>query len=64
MLVTRRNGNQEEFIARIQISQVGEISSIANIPPESKPIRVGDIVTIVVEKTAAPAAAGQKKSGR
>lgn len=64
MLVTRRNGNQEEFIARIQISQVGEISSIANIPPESKPIRVGDIVTIVVEKTAASAAAGQKKSGR
>ena len=60
MLVTRRNGAQDEFVARVQVSQVGEVSSIANIPPDSKPIQVGDIVTIVVEKPAAAAPA--KKS--
>lgn len=63
MLVTRRNGAQDEFVARVQISQVGEVSSIANIPPDSKPIQVGDIVTIVVEKPAA-AAPAKKSSGR
>ncbi|MBO5791668.1 MAG: hypothetical protein J6S54_04265 [Lentisphaeria bacterium] len=63
MLVTRRNGAQDEFVARVQVSQVGEVSSIANIPPDSKPIQVGDIVTIVVEKPAA-AAPAKKSSGR
>ena len=63
MLVTRRNGAQDEFIARVQISQVGEVSSIANIPLDAKPIQVGDIVTIVVEKPA-PAAPAKKSSGR
>ena len=57
MLVTRPNSKGAEFIARIQLSQVGDNSSIANIPPESKDIKVGDIVTLVVEeKAAAPAA--------
>lgn len=63
MLVTRRNGAQDEFVARVQVSQVGEVSSIANIPPDAKPIQVGDIVTIVVEKPA-PAAPAKKSSGR
>ena len=57
MLVTRPNGKSSDFIARIQLSQVGDNSSIANIPPVSKEIKVGDIVTLVVDENAeAPAA--------
>ena len=32
MNVCRRNGDKNEFIARVQISQVGETTSVANIP--------------------------------
>jgi hypothetical protein len=63
MLVTRKNGNKFDFIARVQLSQVGDNTSIANIPPVSKEIRVGDIVTLVVEDEK-PADKAAKKAAK
>ena len=63
MLVTRPNGKNVDFIARVQLSQVGDNTSIANIPPVSKEIRVGDIVTLVVEDEK-PADKAAKKAAK
>ena len=59
MNVCRPNGDKSDFIARVQISQVGETTSIANIPLDAKPIKVGDIVTVAVETPAAAAPAAK-----
>lgn len=62
LAVCRNNGGKSEFIARLQVAQVGETTSIANIPVDAKPLKVGDAVTVVIEpKAAAPAA---KTAGR
>ena len=53
--VCRVRGDKREFIARVQISQVGETTSIANIPLDAKTIKVGDIVTVAIDNPAAPA---------
>ena len=63
MLVTRPKGQGVDFIARVQLSQVGDNTSIANIPPVSKEIRVGDIVTLVVEDEK-PADKAAKKAAK
>ena len=63
MLVTRRNGDKDDFIARVQVAQVSENTCVANIPVDAKEIRVGDNVTLVVEK-AEPAASAQKNAKR
>lgn len=52
MLITRKSGSEKSFIARVQLSQVGETTSIANIPLDSKKIQVGDIVTVAQEEKA------------
>ena len=62
MNVCRRDGDKSEFIARVQISQVGETTSIANIPIDAKTIKVGDIVTVAVDDPTAPEAAPAKKA--
>lgn len=65
MLVTRKSGRSNEFIARILIAQVGETTSIANIPADAKDIKVGDVVTIAVEeKVAAPASTPAKPAAK
>ena len=62
--VCRRNGDKNEFIARVQISQVGETTSVANIPLDAKPIQVGDIVTVALDDPTSPAAAPAGKSAK
>ncbi len=64
MNVCRRNGDKNEFIARVQISQVGETTSVANIPLDAKPIQVGDIVTVALDDPTSPAAAPAGKSAK
>ncbi|MBQ9753759.1 MAG: hypothetical protein IJV93_03295 [Lentisphaeria bacterium] len=64
MNVCRRNGDKNEFIARVQISQVGETTSVANIPIDAKPIQVGDIVTVALDDPTSPAAAPAGKSAK
>ena len=46
LVVARGNldGEQSDFVARVKLEKVDNSSSIANIPPESLPIQVGDIV--------------------
>ena len=64
MVVTRKGLGGNEFIARIQLSQVGETNSIANIPVDSKTIRVGDTVTVAAEPAKAAAKPAQKSAKR
>lgn len=44
MIVIRRAGDKDEHIANVRLAKIGENSSIANIPAESKTIKVGDLV--------------------
>ena len=59
LAVCRKSAGKTEYIARLQVAQVGETTSIANIPVDAKPLKVGDIVTVVVEEAKAPAAAAK-----
>ncbi|MBR2872279.1 MAG: hypothetical protein IKB99_02170 [Lentisphaeria bacterium] len=56
LAVSRKGADKSEFIARLQLSQVGETTSIANIPVDSKPLQVGDVVNVVIENEKAPEA--------
>lgn len=69
MLITRKSGTDTEFIARVLIAQVGETTSIANIPADAKGIKIGDTVTIAIEEkvpqpTPAAKAAPKKTAAR
>ncbi|MBR2372751.1 MAG: hypothetical protein IKA87_00810 [Lentisphaeria bacterium] len=65
LLITRKSGSSSDFISRVLIAQVGETSSIANIPTDAKNIKVGDTVTIAIDEKpvqdAAPAAKTAKR---
>ena len=59
LIVTRKGPEKSDFITKVTIAKVGETTSIADIPSDAKPIKVGDAVTVSVDdlpKTAAPAA--------
>jgi len=59
LIITRKGPEKSDFITKVTIAKVGETTSIADIPSDSKPIKVGDVVTVSVEdlpKPAAPAA--------
>ena len=59
LIITRKEASKSDFITKVTIAKVGETTSIADIPSDAKPIKVGDVVTVSVEdlpKPAAPAA--------
>ena len=59
LIITRKEASKSDFISKVTIAKVGETTSIADIPSDAKPIKVGDVVTVSVEdlpKPAAPAA--------
>ena len=59
LVITRQEASKSDFITKVTIAKVGETTSIADIPSDAKPIKVGDVVTVSVEdlpKPAAPAA--------
>ena len=59
LIITRKEASKSDFITKVTIAKVGETTSIADIPSDAKPIRVGDVVTVSVDdlpKPAAPAA--------
>ena len=59
LIVTRKGASKSDFITKVTITKVGETTSIADIPADAKPIKVGDVVTVSVEdlpKPASPAA--------
>ena len=69
IVITRKNANGRDFIARVQLAQVGETASVANITPDAKKIEVGDIVTVAADESrvAVPAPAPKaaaKKAGK
>lgn len=66
VVITRKTAQGSDFIARVQLAQVGETASVANITPDAKKIKVGDIVTVPVEESraAAPAAAPKAAAKR
>jgi hypothetical protein len=51
IIITRKNANGRDFIARVQLAQVGETASVANITPDAKKIEVGDIVTVAADES-------------
>jgi hypothetical protein len=67
IIITRKNAKGSDFIARVQLAQVGETASVANITPDAKKIAVGDLVTVAVDenRAAAPAPkAAAKAAGK
>ena len=59
LIITRKEASKSDFITKVTIAKVGETTSIADIPSDAKPIKVGDVVRVSVEdlpKPAAPAA--------
>lgn len=51
IVITRKNANGRDFIARVQLAQVGETASVANITPDAKKIEVGDLVTVAADES-------------